>query len=80
YPNVAPPQVEIYAVYPGASAATMDESGVSLIEQELNGADNLLYFESQSSLGSATITATFAPGTHPDLAQVDVQNRLKVVE
>ncbi|MDV5387317.1 efflux RND transporter permease subunit [Pseudomonas juntendi] len=80
YPNVAPPQVEIYAVYPGASAATMDESVVSLIEQELNGADNLLYFESQSSLGSATITATFAPGTHPDLAQVDVQNRLKVVE
>ncbi|MFB1633423.1 multidrug efflux RND transporter permease subunit [Pseudomonas sp. AP-1] len=80
YPNVAPPQVEIYAVYPGASAATMDESVVSLIEQELNGADNLLYFESQSSLGSATITATFEPGTHPDMAQVDVQNRLKVVE
>ena len=80
YPNVAPPQVEIYAVYPGASAATMDESVVSLIEQELNGADNLLYFESKSSLGSATITATFAPGTHPDLAQVDIQNRLKVVE
>src|SRR5690606_15823628 len=80
YPNVAPPQVEIYAVYPGASASTLDESVVSLIEQELNGADNLLYFESQSSLGSATITATFAPGTHPDLAQVDVQNRLKVVE
>ncbi|MCT8163348.1 MULTISPECIES: efflux RND transporter permease subunit [unclassified Pseudomonas] len=80
YPNVAPPQVEIYAVYPGASAETMDESVVSLIEQELNGADNLLYFESQSSLGSATITATFEPGTLPDLAQVDVQNRLKVVE
>jgi multidrug efflux pump len=58
----------------------MDESVVSLIEQELNGADNLLYFESQSSLGSATITATFQPGTNPDLAQVDVQNRLKVVE
>ncbi len=80
YPNVAPPQIEIYAVYPGASAATMDESVVSLIEQELNGADNLLYFQSQSSLGSATITATFEPGTQPDLAQVDVQNRLKVVE
>lgn len=80
YPNVAPPQVEIYASYPGASAQTLDESVVSLIEQELNGADNLLYFQSQSSLGSATITATFAPGTHPDLAQVDVQNRLKMVE
>ncbi|WP_312935341.1 efflux RND transporter permease subunit [Pseudomonas sp.] len=80
YPNVAPPQIEIYAVYPGASATTIDETVVSLIEQELNGADNLLYFESQSSLGSATITATFQPGTTPDLAQVDVQNRLKVVE
>ncbi len=80
YPNVAPPQVEIYAVYPGASAQTMDESVVSLIEQELNGADHLLYFQSQSSLGSATITATFEPGTNPELAQVDVQNRLKIVE
>lgn len=80
YPNVAPPKVEIYAVYPGASAQTLDESVVSLIEQELNGADHLLYFESQSSLGSATITATFQPGTDPEMAQVDVQNRLKVVE
>ncbi|NWB32000.1 efflux RND transporter permease subunit [Pseudomonas gingeri] len=80
YPNVAPPKVEIYAVYPGASAQTLDESVVSLIEQELNGADHLLYFESQSSLGSATITATFQPGTNPEMAQVDVQNRLKAVE
>ncbi|BAQ80804.1 efflux RND transporter permease subunit [Pseudomonas sp. St29] len=80
YPNVAPPQIEIYAVYPGASAQTLDESVVSLIEQELNGADHLLYFSSQSSLGSATITATFQPGTNPELAQVDVQNRLKAVE
>ncbi len=80
YPNVAPPQVEIYATYPGASAQTVDESVVSLIEQELNGADHLLYFSSQSSLGSATITATFQPGTNPEMAQVDVQNRLKAVE
>ncbi|MBV6288267.1 efflux RND transporter permease subunit [Pseudomonas aegrilactucae] len=80
YPNVAPPQVEVYAVYPGASAQTMDESVVSLIEQELNGADHLLYFQSTSSLGSATVTATFQPGTNPELAQVDVQNRLKIVE
>ncbi|KAF0866789.1 efflux RND transporter permease subunit [Pseudomonas sp. LD120] len=80
YPSVAPPQIEIYAVYPGASAQTLDESVVSLIEQELNGADHLLYFSSQSSLGSATITATFQPGTNPELAQVDVQNRLKAVE
>ncbi|MBW0236095.1 efflux RND transporter permease subunit [Pseudomonas sp. D1HM] len=80
YPVVAPPQVEIYAVYPGASAQTLDESVVSLIEQELNGTDGLLYFESQSSLGSATITATFKPGIDPEMAQVDVQNRLKTVE
>ncbi|KIH83803.1 efflux RND transporter permease subunit [Pseudomonas batumici] len=80
YPNVAPPKVEIQTVYPGASAQTVDESVVSLIEQELNGADHLLYFESQSSLGSATITATFQPGTNPEMAQVDVQNRLKAVE
>lgn len=80
YPNVAPPKVEIYAVYPGASAQTLDESVVSLIEQELNGTDGLMYFESQSSLGSATITATFKPGIDPEMAQVDVQNRLKAVE
>ena len=80
YPDVAPPQIEIYAVYPGASAQTVDESVVSLIEEELNGTDHLLYFESQSSLGSATIKATFQPGTNPEMAQVDVQNRLKVVE
>ena len=80
YPNVAPPKVEILATYPGASAHTLDQSVVSLIEQELNGADHLLYFESQSSLGSATITATFQPGTNPEMAQVDVQNRLKAVE
>ena len=80
YPVVAPPQVEVYAVYPGASAQTLDESVVSLIEQELNGTDGLLYFESQSSLGSASITATFKPGTDPEMAQVDVQNRLKTVE
>ena len=73
YPVVAPPQVEVYAIYPGASAQTLDESVVSLIEQELNGTDGLLYFESQSSLGSASITATFKPGTDPEMAQVDVQ-------
>ncbi len=80
YPDVAPPKVEILATYPGASAQTLNESVVSLIEQELNGADHLLYFESQSSLGTATITATFQPGTNPEMAQVDVQNRLKAVQ
>jgi multidrug efflux pump len=80
HPNVAPPQIEIVATYPGASAQTLDDTVVSLIEQELSGADNLLYFQSQSNLGTSTITATFQPGTHPELAQVDVQNRLKTVE
>ncbi|MGB4072747.1 multidrug efflux RND transporter permease subunit [Pseudomonas sp.] len=80
YPNVAPPQVEISAEYPGASAQTVDDSVVTLIEEELNGADNLLYFESQSSIGRASVTATFQPGTDPGMAQIDVQNRLKAVE
>ena len=80
YPDVAPPQVEVMAVYPGASAQDMDQSVVSLIEQELNGASNLLYFASQSSLGQAVITASFEPGTSAELAQVDVQNRLKSIE
>uniref|UniRef100_UPI00286CFB42 efflux RND transporter permease subunit n=1 Tax=Pseudomonas sp. TaxID=306 RepID=UPI00286CFB42 len=80
YPNIAPPKIEVVATYPGASAQAMDQSVVSLIEEELSGADHLLYFESRSSQGSATITSTFKPGTNPELAQVDVLNRLKVIE
>lgn len=81
YPSVAPPQVVITAVYPGATPETLDESVVSLIERELTGVDNLLYFESTSDTsGRAQITVTFTPGTNPALAQVDVQNRLSVVE
>ncbi|QOQ74109.1 multidrug efflux RND transporter permease subunit [Pseudomonas poae] len=80
YPNIAPPRIEVVANYPGASAQAMDQSVVSLIEEELSGADHLLYFESSSSQGTATITATFKPGTPADLAQVDVLNRLKAVE
>ncbi|MFA7664565.1 MAG: efflux RND transporter permease subunit [Burkholderiaceae bacterium] len=81
YPNVAPPSVEIRATYPGASAETVDQSVTSLIEQELNGATGMLYYESQSnSYGMAQITATFAPGTDPDMAMVDVQNRIKKAE
>ena len=80
YPSVAPPQIELTATYPGASAQTIDESVVSLIEQELNGVNHLLYFSSSSSQSTATITITFQPGTDPELAKVDVQNRLKVVE
>ena len=81
YPTIAPPAVVINATYPGATAATIDQSITNIIEQELNGADGLLYVESVSqSNGTATITATFRPGTNPDLAAVDVQNRLKRVE
>ncbi len=81
FPEVAPPSVTINAVYPGASAETVDESVTSLIERELNGAEGLLYFEGQSdSYGRSTITATFEPGTDVDLAAVDVQNRIKRVE
>ncbi|NYZ62015.1 efflux RND transporter permease subunit [Luteimonas deserti] len=80
YPEVAPPQVLIYASYPGASAEVVNDTVTSIIEQELNGARNMLYFESNSSNGTAEITVTFQPGTDPDLAQVDVQNRLKNAE
>ena len=65
-------------VYPGASASTLVDSVTSVIEEELNGAKHLLYYESSSSSsGSAEITVTFEPGTDPALAQVDVQNRIK---
>jgi multidrug efflux pump len=81
YPTVAPPSVSIYATYPGATPQSMNDSVVSLIERELSSVKNLLYFESSSDTsGSAQITATFKPGTNPDLAQVDVQNRLKTIE
>ncbi|WP_312842378.1 efflux RND transporter permease subunit [Stutzerimonas nitrititolerans] len=81
YPSVAPPQISVTATYPGASAKVLVDSVTSVIEEELNGAKGLLYFESTSnSNGIAEITVTFEPGTHPDLAQVDVQNRLKNAE
>ena len=81
YPTIAPPSIVINATYPGASAAILDDSVTSLIEQELNGAEGLQYIESQSqSNGTTAVTATFLPGTSPDLAAVDVQNRMKRVE
>ena len=81
YPSVAPPTININATFPGASAQTLDESVTNLIEQELNGAAGLLYYAStSSSSGRAQITATFEAGTNPDLAQVEVQNRVSRVE
>ncbi len=81
YPTIAPPTIIVNATYPGASAQTVDESVTSLIEQEMNGAENMLYIESQSqSDGGSTVSVTFKTGTNPELAAVDVQNRLKRIE
>src|SRR5690606_24163879 len=80
YPEVAPPTISIQATYPGASAEEVSTTVASVIENELNGAKDLLYYESVSdSYGSAEISVTFKPGTDPDMAQVDVQNRLSNV-
>ncbi|WP_320412215.1 efflux RND transporter permease subunit [Candidatus Magnetaquicoccus inordinatus] len=81
YPDVAPPAIAITATYPGASAQVVEESVTSLIEQEMNGLENLLYMESASdSMGTMTLTITFASGTNLDFASVDAQNRIKRVE
>ncbi len=81
FPSVAPPTISIYASYPGATPQTLNDSVVSLIEKELSGVKNLLYYSSSSDTsGSASITATFKPGTDPEMAQVDVQNKIKSVE
>jgi multidrug efflux pump len=77
YPPVAPPSIVVSANYPGASATTLEESVISVIEQEMNGSPGLIYMESVSQAnGAGQITLSFQPGTNPDLAQVDVQNRL----
>jgi multidrug efflux pump len=77
YPPVAPPSIVITATYPGASAKTMEESVLSIVEQEMNGSPGLIYMESVAQAnGTGTITLSFEPSTNPDLAQVDVQNRL----
>jgi len=77
YPNIAPPQVTVSASYPGASAETTERAVTQVIEQQLTGIDNLLYFNSSSSSnGGANITLTFQTGTDPDIAQVQVQNKV----
>ncbi|HEY5801093.1 MAG TPA: efflux RND transporter permease subunit [Burkholderiaceae bacterium] len=77
YPNVAPPSIVINAGYPGASAQTLEDSVISVIEREMNGSPGLIYMESSSQAnGTGSITLTFETGTNPELAQVDVQNRL----
>jgi hydrophobe/amphiphile efflux-1 (HAE1) family protein len=77
YPTIAPPRVFVSANYPGADAATAESSVTQVIEQQLSGIDHLLYFSSSSgSDGSINITVTLQPGTDPDIAQVQVQNKL----
>ncbi|QLF94019.1 efflux RND transporter permease subunit [Pseudomonas sp. ABC1] len=79
YPSIAPPAVAISVAYPGASAQTVQDTVVQVIEQQLNGIDGLRYMSSESnSDGSMTITVTFEQGTDPDIAQVQVQNKLQL--
>ncbi len=80
YPDVAPPQVIISANYPGANAKTVESTVTQVIEQQLTGIDNLVYFTSQSSYGQSQITLTFATGTNPDIAEVQTQNRVALAE
>jgi multidrug efflux pump len=81
YPDIAPPQVTVTATYPGASAQTMETTVTQVIEQQLTGIDNLLYFSSKSSSnGQSVITLTFATGTNPDIAQVQVQNQVTIAQ
>jgi multidrug efflux pump len=78
YPAIAPPTIAINAVYPGASAKTVEDSVTQIIEQKMTGLDNLLYMSSSSdSYGRATLSLTFDAGTNPDIAQVQVQNKLQ---
>lgn len=77
YPPVAPPSIVITATYPGASAKTMEDSVLSIVEQEMNGSPGLIYMEAVAQAnGTGTLTLSFEPATNPELAQVDVQNRL----
>ena len=78
FPEIAPPAVSITATYPGADAETLERTTTQIIEQQLRGIDNLRYFSSSSSsAGILTITLTFEQGTDPDIAQVQVQNKLQ---
>lgn len=79
YPSIAPPTVVISAIYPGASAKTVEDSVTQVIEQRMTGIDNMRYFSSTSdSFGNGIVTLTFNAGTDPDIAQVQVQNKLQL--
>ena len=77
YPPVAPPSIVVSATYPGASAKTLEDSVLSVIEQEMNGSPGLIHMEAVAQAnGTGSLTLSFEPNTNADLAQVDVQNRL----
>jgi len=79
YPPIAPPSIAITAFYPGASAETVENSVTQIIEQKMSGFDAMLYLSATSdSSGNARIELTFAPGTDPDLAWAQVQNKLQL--
>ena len=81
YPQISPPTIQLTANFPGANAGLMAETVASPIEEQINGVGNMLYMSSTSSnTGQTTVTMTFAIGTNPDLAQVDVQNRVSLAE
>jgi HAE1 family hydrophobic/amphiphilic exporter-1/multidrug efflux pump len=78
FPALAPPQISVTAVFPGADAQTLENTTTQIIEQQMKGLDHLIYFSSTSdSSGTATVTMTFAQGTNPDTAQVQVENKLQ---
>ncbi|MCX7018117.1 MAG: efflux RND transporter permease subunit [Candidatus Sumerlaeota bacterium] len=81
YPPIAPPAISIDAIYPGASAKTVENSVTQIIEQKMTGLDNLLYFSSSSSsAGLGSLTLNFEPGTDPDIAWAKVQNKLELAK
>ncbi|HGJ5873259.1 MAG TPA: efflux RND transporter permease subunit [Arsenophonus apicola] len=79
YPTIAPPSISIVATYPGADATTVQNTVTQVIEQNMNGIDNLVYMSSTSdAMGNMSLTLTFEAGTDPDIAQVQVQNKLQL--
>ncbi|MDB5903124.1 MAG: multidrug efflux transporter permease, partial [Betaproteobacteria bacterium] len=79
YPTIAPPSIQVTTQYPGASASTVESTVVQVVEQQMSGLDHMLYMSSTSDdFGQGIITLTFAAGTNPDIAQVQVQNKLQL--